>query len=678
MRYFDEYSEVHLEANKAPYQWVFRSEQPIQIRFGVALSHYPERGCIGLEIYDFKGSVFIGDVVAQEEGIIFDNYRFFSVTLPPGVNGQSYRYRLGYRDRDGRTRISTQERRLLICNEAPFSIREIESTFLGTFDNKPLYGPKPEVKITSGPKDWSKRLFYSLMVDRFAQSTNENRHQLGWIPYDVTSPHATHGGSLRGLIEKLPYLKSLEVGAIILTPVYVNDADGYHGYHPIHLLMVEPQFGTLKTLQELVAKAHDLDIAVILDVVVNHIANSVVWEDYECCPGEEFQYVRGNGNAVMPLPIEAQNTTLFHSPEYIDMVNKRLFGFLEDWCTETPYVRNLLIQHLKYWLAVTDVDGFRYDSARHVGVDFWQPCVEEINRYATYLGKHQFLQIAEHSGSTHEELITYNCANFSGFIDYPTYYLLKDSLGNGDWLGRFADYFCDFHIPHCSYTNGWRNNLMFLDNQDTTRIFHEFLSCHSDRDMATACLHFSLACLILGPQLPAIYFGTEQEFSGAIGKHKSDKTGQWMTHDYYVREDMFDNPGCLWKFGLINRKVFHPYSQEHSTFKLIQQLAQVRRQMLGQGESQWEQRTILYSEERGFRCICISYAVDKPPLIAVVNPGINHIFPSRIQVPTGYETVLEFKTLVGTPGSSLYWHNEHLSAELPPFAFIMGEFLTVY
>jgi len=678
MRYFDEYCEIRVEANKAPYQWVFRSEEPIQIRFGVALSHYPEQGCIALEIYDHKGLVSTGHVVAFGEAIIFHNYCLFSVTLPKGVNGQSYRYRLGYRDRAGRVHTSLEERRLLICNEDVRSIREIDSTLLGIVNHQPLYGPKPQVKITPGPLDWSKRLFYSLILDRFAQSTSENRQHLGWVPHNLTSPHASHGGSLRGLIEKLPYLKSLEVGAIIISPVYVNEADGYHGYHPIHLLMVEPRLGTLQTLQELVAKAHELDIAVILDVVVNHLADSIDWEDYGGPPGGEFKYVGGNGKAVMPLPIEAQNTALFHGPEYTDMINQRLFGFLEDWRTETPYVRNLLIQHLKYWLAVTDVDGFRYDSARHVGVDFWQPCVEEIDRYATHLGKRRFLQIAEHAGSTHEELTAYNAANFAGFIDYPTHYRLKKSLGKGDWLEGFADYFGGFQVPHSSYTNGWRNNLMFLDNQDTTRILHEFLSRHSNRDLATACLHFSLACLILGPQRPAIYAGTEQEFSGALGTHQCEKTGQWIGHDCHVREDMFDNPACVWKFGPINRKVFQPYSQEHSTFKLIQQLARVRRLLLGQEGSHWDQRTILHSEDHGLRCICIHHQVGIPPLLAVLNLGRSTLSPSKLPVPDAYGTLLSFETLAATPGSSLYWHGDHLSGELPPFAFILGQFLTVH
>jgi glycosidase len=150
-------------------------------------------------------------------------------------------------------------------------------------------------------------------------------------------------------------------------------------------------------LRELVAKAHEADIAVILDVVNNHITDSINWEQYGGPTGGEFKYLQGDDTTVMPFPVEVRNTSLFHGPEYTDMVNQRLFGFLEDNRTQTSYVRELLIGHLKYWIAETDIDGFRYDWARHVGLDFWKPCIEEISRYTTYLGKKQFLQIAEHA-----------------------------------------------------------------------------------------------------------------------------------------------------------------------------------------------------------------------------------------------------------------------------------------
>jgi glycosidase len=476
------------------------------------------------------------------------------------------------------------------------------------------------------------------------------------------------------MIEKLDYLEALGVGAIIISPVYVNEASGYHGYHPIHLLMVEPRLGTLAILQKLVKKAHDRDIAVILDVVVNHLADSIDWEEYGGPPGGEFKYVQGDEVAVLPFPVECRNPALFHGPEYTDIINQRLFGFLEDWRTETTYVRELLVRHLKYWLAQTDIDGFRYDSARHVGVDFWQPCLAEIKRYASYFGKKEFLQIAEHAGSQHEELTAYNDAGFSGFLDYPTHYTLKHSLGDGDWLGGFADYFCGFLAPNSIYANGWRNNLMFLDNQDTSRILHEFLMRHAERGTATHCLHFALACAILGPQRPVIYAGTEQEFSGALGIHQREDTGEWIGHDCHVREDLFDNPACVWKFGPINHKVFQPYNQEHTTFKLIEQLAGLRRQNPLLSHCQ---RTVLHSCTQGLRCVLLHDDQGSVPLLVAMNLGTNTLRETDLPLPKMFGDLSGINLRVATAGGVLKWEDSRIYAQLPPFSFTIGEIILV-
>jgi glycosidase len=670
MRYFEEYCEVHLDPSIAPYNWVFRSNEKICIRFGVHLSKHPDYGQIVYELNDGQGYCDVDRIKTQTEDVTENGFQMFSVILPAVGNGGGYQYRLGYVDTDGIEHTNERSQFLLVCDEAPRSMAEIPSIFLGIVNNYPVYGPQPSLTMTSSPKDWGSRLFYSIIIDRFARSKNTNRTRLSPVTYNPSCPHSSHGGTIQGIIEHLQYLKSLGIKAIILTPVYVNAPDGYHGYHPIHLLMVDPHLGTMQTLRELVKKAHESDIAVILDVVNNHIADSINWEEYGGPPGGEFKYVQGEESAVMPFPIEARNTSLFHGPEYTDMVNQRLFGFLEDWRTETTYVRELLIQHLKYWIAETDIDGFRYDSARHVGLDFWQPCVEEISRYASILGKKEFLQIAEHAGSTHEQVIEYNSAKFSGLIDYPTYYMVKHSLGDGNWLWGLADYFCGFFKPSQSYYAGWQNNIMFLDNQDTSRIFHEFLSRTHNRNQARVRVHFALACLILGPQIPAIYQGTEQEFDGALGWHEEEGQEDPIGHDCYVREDMFENPACTWKFGQINRKNFQPYDKNHPTFLLIQKLAQIRWQHKSIHNGT---RTLLCSHVHGIWSILIHDAADEQPLLVAMNLGAKSVFDYSLKIPHSYGDFSQVEMLLATSGGAIQIVAEEIQIQLPAFTFILAK-----
>jgi len=672
MRYFDEYCEVHLEQSIAPYTWVFRSYEKIWVRFGVQLSKGPDYGEIVYELNDGQGYRDVDRIRTQTDTVVENGFKMFSVMFPPINNGGGYQYRLGYVDTNGIKHTSERSQFLLVCDEAPRSMAEIPSLFLGVVNNQPVYGPKPYVSMTPSPKDWGSRLFYSIMIDRFARGKDANRTGLSLVKYDVSCPHSSHGGTIQGIVDHLDYLTSLGIRVIILSPVYVNAPDGYHGYHPIHLLMVDPRLGTLQSLRQLVKKAHKSDIAVILDVVNNHIADSINWEGYGGPPGGEFKYVQGEESALMPFPVEARNTSLFHGPEYTDMVNQRLFGFLEDWRTETAYVRELLIQHLKYWIAETDIDGFRYDSARHVGLDFWEPCVEEISRYASILGKKEFLQIAEHAGSTHEQVIEYNSAKFSGLIDYPTYYIVKHSLGDGNWLSGLADYFCGFLQPSQSYSAGWQNNIMFLDNQDTSRIFHEFLNRTHNRDTARIRLHFALACLILGPQTPSIYQGTEQEFNGALGWHEEEGKTESIGHDCYVREDMFDNPACTWKFGQINRKTFQQYNKTHPTFLIIQKLAEIR---WHNKSFQNGTRSLLCSENNGIWCVIIHGAGDKQPLLVAMNVGDKPVFDYSLKIPNKYGNFSSVEMLIATSGGLIQVVGKEMQIHLPGFTFILAKLL---
>ncbi|MEC4813763.1 MAG: alpha-amylase family glycosyl hydrolase [Scytonema sp. PMC 1069.18] len=674
MRYFEEYCEIHLEPSNAPFTWVFRSDEKICVRFGVSLSKCPERGQIAYELNDGEGYWDTGRITAHTEGVVENGFKMFSAILPLIRSGGEYRYSLGYIDSLGKEHTSQQSRFVFVCDEAPRSMAEIKSAFLGFVDNQPLYGPSPSVEMTPSPEDWNARLFYSIIIDRFARSSDNKQRGISAVSYDPSSPCASHGGTIRGILEKIEYLKSLGVRALILSPVYVNASDGYHGYHPIHLLMVDPRLGNLKHLQELVAKAHEANIAVILDVVNNHIADSINWEQYGGPPGGEFKYLQGDGDIVMPFPLEARNTSLFHGPEYTDLVNQRLFGFLEDWRTETSYVRELLVQHLKYWISVTDIDGFRYDSARHVGLDFWEPCIQEVSRYAAYLGKRQFLQIAEHAGSTHEELIAYNSAKFSNLIDYPTYYTIKHSFTDKSWQGVLVEYFCGLLAPSHPYHAGWKNNMMFLDNQDTTRIFHELSSRLSNKDEARVHLHFALACSILGPQIPFIYQGTEQEFCGALGMHQDEDTGEWLGHDYYVREDMFDNPGCVWKFGPINQKSFEPYSTDHATFLLVRQLAEIRFQnrLLQSGT-----RTLLCSRKNGLWCVLIHDPTIDQPLLVAMNVGATSVYEKYFKIPSWYGEFCGANLLLATSPGAFHVVEGGIQVRLSPFSFVLGQLCRV-
>ena len=73
-------------------------------------------------------------------------------------------------------------------------------------------------------------------------------------------------GDLRGVIEKLDYLKKLGIGAIWLNPVYASPNDDM-GYDISDYQDVMPEFGTMNDMNELIEKAHQKGIRIIMDLV---------------------------------------------------------------------------------------------------------------------------------------------------------------------------------------------------------------------------------------------------------------------------------------------------------------------------------------------------------------------------------------------------------------------------
>ena len=98
------------------------------------------------------------------------------------------------------------------------------------------------------------------------------------------------GGTIRGIRERLGYLRDLGVTAIWVGPVWKqrregwtddrgNHVDEYHGYAVQDFLDVDPRFGSRRDLVELVAEAHRLGMYVVLDIIINHSARNFLYAD---------------------------------------------------------------------------------------------------------------------------------------------------------------------------------------------------------------------------------------------------------------------------------------------------------------------------------------------------------------------------------------------------------------
>jgi len=428
-------------------------------------------------------------------------------------------------------------------------------------------------------------IIYFLMTDRFANGDNANN--TGGIAggplangYKPDDKAYHHGGDLKGLKDKLPYLQQLGVTAIWMTPPFKNkpvQGDGtlagssssYHGYWITDFTQVDPHLGTNQEMKDLIAAAHAAGINVIFDIVANHTADVLDYEGgnrgyvprtgdarYRDAGGNLFDdrdyindpdfpeldrysfprrpVVRDPAEAGIKFPNWLDDPTNYHNrgDAAYDGSEAELYGDiagLDDLFTEKPEVVTGLTNIYKYWIQEFGIDGYRVDTAKHVNDEFWQYFVPEIRRFAATKGKPNFYIYGEVLNGDPAYLSRFTReARFPAVLDFGFNYAAQDfALGRQD-AGRLSGLFAadDYYTT----PSGNAYNLpTFLGNHDIGR-FGAAMREPAAGDTADAqrvsrmLLGYGLMFTARG--VPVIYYGDEQGFTGDGG-------------DKDARQDMF-------------------------------------------------------------------------------------------------------------------------------------------
>ncbi|MGL4382344.1 MAG: alpha amylase N-terminal ig-like domain-containing protein, partial [Bacilli bacterium] len=120
-------------------------------------------------------------------------------------------------------------------------------------------------------------IWYQIFPDRFYNLDNQITGNKKWHHGPVKNEHI-YGGNLKGITSKLDYLQELGINGIYLTPIF--KANTVHKYDTSNYLEVDEAFGTNEDLTNLVKKAHQSNIRVMLDAVFNHTGTMFfAWQD---------------------------------------------------------------------------------------------------------------------------------------------------------------------------------------------------------------------------------------------------------------------------------------------------------------------------------------------------------------------------------------------------------------
>lgn len=352
-------------------------------------------------------------------------------------------------------------------------------------------------------------------------------------PKSFKDTNGTGTGDLKGVIEKLDYLQTLGVDYIWLTPFYVSPQND-NGYDVADYYNIDPSYGTMEDVENLIAEAKKRNIYLMMDMVFNHVSTEHIWFK-KAMAGEEkylnyFFFKQGKANNQPPTNWNSK----FGGPawEYVEKFDKwylHLFDKTQaDLNWENPEVREEVKNIVRFWME-KGVKGFRFDVINLISKDGFEDdfSVDGDGRsfYTDGPRIHEFLQeLARDSFAKDKDIITVgemssttmeNCYKYAGektgelSMVFTFHHLKVDFMGNEKWVLVPTDFMklkqliFDWQI-NMEKNNAW--NAVFWCNHDQPRVISRFGSDDKYHKESGKMLATLIHCL---RGTPYIYQGEE-------------------------------------------------------------------------------------------------------------------------------------------------------------------------
>ena len=375
-------------------------------------------------------------------------------------------------------------------------------------------------------------VIYLIMVDRFADGDPSNDDPaISRGLFDRKKDRYYHGGDLQGIIDHLPYLKSLGVTAIWITPVYDNTnrpnvqqaVDGqpiadYHGYGATDYYALEEHFGTLNLLRTLVDDAHRMGLKVIQDQVANHVGPDHPWVTD---PPKPTWF---HGTVVHHINETWQIWTL-PDPHASAMLKRNVLdGWfvdkLPDMNQEDPDVAQYEIQNALWWVGEAGFDGIRQDTLPYVPRSFWHDWSAALKKQYPQLravgevfdpepAVPSFFQ----GGVKRADGVD---SGIDSVFDFPTFFNIRDVFAGDAGLDTLSKTLAKDRLYPDAGTL-----VTFLGNHDVPRFMHEPKATIEKLKLA-----FTFLMTVRGT--PCIYYGDEIAMSGGNDPdNRRDFPGGW-------------------------------------------------------------------------------------------------------------------------------------------------------
>ena len=358
---------------------------------------------------------------------------------------------------------------------------------------------------TSGGVDDLNRVFYEIFVGSFSDSDGDGV------------------GDLRGIINRMDYLNdgdpastaSLGVEGLWLTPIFTSPS--YHKYDVTDFYAIDPAFGTMDDLKELIDLCHQRNVKVILDLPLNHTGAQHRWFknflNAHTLNNPENAYY--DFFTWLPMDEAAPAGRHFTTSKQAKLKYESNFSdSMPELNYDLPAVREAVLKIALYYLDL-GVDGFRFDAAKYIFlgdnpacVDFWQWYIGELRKVKPDL--YTVAEVWDGEGVIDQFLPATNCFNFTASQSEG---LIAETAKAGN-VNRFTAYIEKYQAK-ITEISPYTMNLLFISNHDMDRAAG-YLPVTNGQMMMAANLY------LLSPGSPFIYYGEELGMKGSRGGANTD------------------------------------------------------------------------------------------------------------------------------------------------------------
>ena len=361
-------------------------------------------------------------------------------------------------------------------------------------------------------QDWRKSVVYQIYPKSFNDTTGNGE------------------GDLKGIIEKLDYLQFLGIDYIWLTPIYESPMND-NGYDISNYLKVNENFGTLDDFKLLVKEAHQRNIKIMMDIVINHTSTEHQWFKEAIkskdSPYRDYYFFRSSEEGP-PTNWESKfGGNAWKYDEQTEEYYLHLFDVTQaDLNWDNPDVRQALYKIVNHWIDF-GVDGFRFDvinliskgefkDSKKIGKEFYtdgprvHEFLHELNQNT--FGNKDMMTVGEMSSTTIDHCVKYSNPNRQELSSVFNFHHLKVDYPDGE---KWAKGKMDFHQLKEILMNwqlgiyeggGW--NAIFWCNHDQPRVVSRFGDDSSEELRQASAKTLAIALHML-QGTPYIYQGEE-------------------------------------------------------------------------------------------------------------------------------------------------------------------------